>query len=367
VKSISTDKARPRRAVAAALAIALSAPSIAAIAAVSEADADAAKKLWADGVRLEPTDLATARDRFKGAFKLRPSPIIGLKLGDVHERLGELVEARQVFQRAATVSPDEFLDVGVKQESLNAQDARKQARARAQALEDRIPTIDVHLSNVPADAKPKVTIDGVEIPIEALAVPRSANPGKHLIVVTIRDRAPKTAEIELVEKDRRVVEIDLRPDPAATTTPPDSKPATPPGATTAPALTPTPERRASGSATRTVGWIGFGVGGAGLIVGGVAGVLALGKASTVKDGCPNQICPPSHHDDLDAAKRWSTISNVGFGVAVLGLGVGLWGVLSSRSRETATTPASTTTATPPPRAQVQPWIGVGSVGVVGTF
>jgi hypothetical protein len=357
--STSTDlrASRLSSAVAGGLVLALAFAQLPALAAVSEADADGAKKLYGEGVRLEASDLPTARDRFKGAFKLRPSPIIGVKLGDVHERLGELLEARQVYRRCETVRADEFLDVGVKDESQNAKDARQEAHRRAESLERRIPSITIRLDSLPKGAQPKVSVDDADIPIEALAVPRSVNPGKHVVLVKIEGQATKKSAFELAEGQTRVVSVDLTPDPSE-------------GAPTTgtPRVTPPPEGTPGAPANHDVGvaspglstmtWVGFGIGGAGLIVGGVTGILAMGKASTVKDNCPNQICPPAFHDDLDAGKRYSTISTIGFGVALVGVGVGVWGLLSSPSAEAAK-PAAT--------AFVHPWVGIGSVGVTGAF
>jgi hypothetical protein len=106
-------------------------------------------------------------------------------------------------------------------------------------------------------------------------------------------------------------------------------------------------------------WVGFGVGGAAIIVGGVTGILALGKDSTVKSNCPNQICPPAFHDDLNSAKTFSTISTVSFGVGLIGIGVGVWGLISTSSSAAAVKPATS--------ASVQPWIGIGTIGVTGAF
>ncbi len=360
--STELGTSRRRSAIASGLVCALALAHLPAGAAVSEADADGAKKLYGEGVRLEASDLPTARDRFKGAFKLRPSPIIGVKLGDVHERLGELLEARQVYRRCETVKADEFLDVGVKDESQNAKDARQEAHRRAEALERRIPSITIRLDGAAKGAQPKVTVDDADIPLEALAVPRSVNPGKHVVIVRIDGQAPKKSAFELAEGQTRVVTVDLTPDPAEVAPAATTKPG---GATTTGAASAPPGHRSdegvpssASSGPSTLTYVGFGVAGAGLIVGGVTGLLAMGKASTVKDNCQNQICPPAFHDDLDAGKRYSTISTIGFGVALVGVGVGVWGLLTSPSGE-ASKPAAT--------ASVQPWIGLGSVGLTGAF
>jgi hypothetical protein len=65
--------------------------------------------------------------------------------------------------------------------------------------------------------------------------------------------------------------------------------------------------------------------------------------------------------------RDATISTIGFGVAIVGLGVGLYGVLapsSSSSTSNAPEPAATTGF-----VTVSPWMGAssGGMGISGAF
>lgn len=302
------------------LALALMLSHSPARAAVSEADADSAKKLYAEGARLEATDLPAARDRFKAAFKLRPSPILGIKLGAVHERLGELLEARQVYRRSQSVKPDEFLDVGVKEESQNARDARAEAGRKADALERRIPSLTFRLENTPKGAQPKVSIDETDVPVEALAVPRSVNPGKHVVVVKLEGQAPKRSAFELAEGQTRVVTVDLTPDPIAEA----PKPPAPGSAVDAPPPpVPAPGRadggpNASGPGTMT--WVGLGVGGAGLVsigLGALVGFAAKGKYADSAPHCPNELCDAEGAKLAGDARGLGTTSKIFLGVGAV--------------------------------------------------
>lgn len=70
-------------------------------------------------------------------------------------------------------------------------------------------------------------------------------------------------------------------------------------------------------------YVGFGVGIVGVGVGAVTGILTLSKAGTLKDACVSEKCPPSSQSDLDSAGTTGTISTIGFIVGAVGLTVGV--------------------------------------------
>jgi hypothetical protein len=71
------------------------------------------------------------------------------------------------------------------------------------------------------------------------------------------------------------------------------------------------------------------LGGAGLVVGTVAGVLSLERTHDAKVYCTGNQCTSEAQHDRDVAMKMANISNVGFGVAVLGAGIGLTSLLLS--------------------------------------
>jgi hypothetical protein len=119
------------------------------------------------------------------------------------------------------------------------------------------------------------------------------------------------------------------------------------------------EASASTSPNRVPAFIALGVGGAGIIVGSVAGIMALGAKSTLDNSCKNKTCPASSQPDIDSLNTRATISTVGFIVGAVGVAVGAVLFATARGSESRTTAL--------PNVRLQPWLGVGAAGVGGTF
>lgn len=109
----------------------------------------------------------------------------------------------------------------------------------------------------------------------------------------------------------------------------------------------------------TYTWIGFGVAGAGLIVGTLFGADALQSASSAREQCDGTRCPPSAKTFIDQSKTSATISTISFGVALVGAGVGLYGLFSGPEREEPTQPM--------PGPQLSLRVGPSSVMLSGAF
>ncbi|HEY0466397.1 MAG TPA: hypothetical protein VGC79_19440, partial [Polyangiaceae bacterium] len=102
----------------------------------------------------------------------------------------------------------------------------------------------------------------------------------------------------------------------------------------------------------------FGIGGVGLVVGGITGGLALSKAAD----CTDKVCPSQ--SVLDSANAMATISTISFGVGLAGVAVGTILLLTGNS---SSEKAAAQTKRPAPQVAVQPWFGVSSVGLTGSF
>jgi hypothetical protein len=112
------------------------------------------------------------------------------------------------------------------------------------------------------------------------------------------------------------------------------------------------------SALKLVPWIGFGVAAGGLVLGGVTGILAISKHSTLSDECKNGCGPGQPQSDLSAYHTMGTLSTVGFIIAGVGAAAGITGVILL-----VTQPKTEPTT----GLQVTPVIGLGSLGATGTF
>lgn len=92
--------------------------------------------------------------------------------------------------------------------------------------------------------------------------------------------------------------------------------------------------------------------------GGVAGGLSLSKASVAKGMCADDECPASAQPKIDSAMLLANVSNVGFGVGLAGVVLGVVGVVVSRKA-------------PPPAAAraftVRRIVGAGYAGLRGAF
>jgi hypothetical protein len=101
-------------------------------------------------------------------------------------------------------------------------------------------------------------------------------------------------------------------------------------------------------------WAGFGVAGAAAIAGTVAGIVTLTRTNGLGDHCPDGKCPPSEHDRLRTTERWATVSTVSFAVAGAAAAVSIVGLIAGPSRKTET-------------GSIRPTIGIGSIGLEGSF
>ncbi len=289
-------------------------------AAADESTRNAARALAGEGdALLAGGDFPGAVDRFSRAWSLVPAPTIGVRWARALAAQDQLIAAEERY--VATVR------------TQLAEDAPPPFRAAVQeatvelaALRARIPRLTI----VRAPGVGAVHLDGKEVPEALLGVPRPLDPGAHEI--TAANASAVRFELDDGEKKR----IELAPLVAGVG----------------------PE---SAGGRRTAAFVAFGVGGAGLAVGLVAGAVALGKKGDLDEVCQDGGgCPASSGEALDGYRSAGIVSTVGFVVAGLGAATGGL-ILLTLPDETGESVGGGA------RRGIGAWVGAGRAGLSGRF
>jgi hypothetical protein len=195
-----------------------------------------------------------------------------------------------------------------------------------------------------------VAIDGERVGTTPLASPVSMDPGKHTVIVRKDgyDSVERPISVSAGESTTLVIELLFQ------------QTRTPPAVPAAPSLEtqPVPPSATAGTRWTPVVYGGAGVAAAGVVVGSIAGGLALSHMSTVQGACTGTICPTSVDSDLQSARTLGNVSTVAFVVAGVGATVGVVGFLW---------PRPDVTTAPSAAVSFKPWVAPGGAGIVGSF
>lgn len=256
-----------------------------------------ARRLADEGQRLfDEGDYRGAIARLREADAKFPAPTIKLAVAEAHEKLGELLQARAVYQRIAGAEIERGAPV-------EFHDARKAANEAIERLEEAIPKVVVELVGPPPPVL-SLTLDGTAV--SASDRPIDVNPGKHALSIEMTGQPAETRTFELKEGETKRIQFRWVRAPA----PSDPAPSSPP---------PPPEPSRSYVAPA----IAFGGSGLGLLLGAVAGGVAMNRMESFRQRCgPELSCPASLSGDLDGAKVAGHVSTVGFAVAGAGAALG---------------------------------------------
>jgi hypothetical protein len=307
-----------------------------ALAQPTELDRARARALMDDGDRrVVERDHQGALRAYREAHEIMGVPTTGIEVARTLAALGKLREARDVAVAVTRIParPGEPRVFG---------EARRAADELARGLAARIPSLTLEIRGVQSVSEVRVLLDDAPLEPHAIGRPQELDPGQHTVVVSAPGYAEQRLRSSLSEGEQETLEVTLiavrpRTDVLTVTAPP------------APPLD-------SDGDTSPLVFIGFGAGAAGVLVGGVAGAMSLSRTSAARELCAGDDCPPSARDDIEAAETLATVSNVGFGVALVGIGVGVYGLLSSGGSEQ-----------PVGALRVRPMLGLRSAGVQGRF
>ncbi len=287
------------------------APALAGDEAAAEALFLEAKRLAAEG------KLAEACPKFAESNRLDRGAGTLIHLADCYEKNHQTASAWATFRDAASAA-----------QALGRSDWEKLANGRAAALEPKLARLTIKVT-APAEGI-AVTRDGTSTSQASWGVPIPVDVGTHTVVASAPGhRTFKTTIAIRTDGDRdEVIVPKLEAAPAGTAAATSDHPA---GAAGTDA-----DSGSRGSSQRTVGFIVGGVGVAGLAVGAITGLIAIGKNNDSKQLCPTSgACASSAAvDDADSAKKLGTVSTIAFIAGGLGVGFGAALVLTAPSSST---------------------------------
>jgi hypothetical protein len=327
----------------------------------SDDDRATARALGVEGQQaLDNKSYATAEDRFRRADKLVHAPTLELGLARALAAEAKYVEAQETYNRMIREglppgAPDVF------KRALD--DAKKEVETVSPKLGSVLITVKAASGTDIPD--PKVNLDDRTVNAASLGVKRAIDPGPHTLRVTADGYKPVEMRFAVLEgasaTEAVTLDKDNTPVAAAAPTPAATPAATP---TPAPASAPAAATSDTGPHKKSIlPYVAFGVGGAGLVLGAITGLVAIGDHSTINKDCGGSSCPAGKDaDKISSYHTMAALSTVGFIVAIVGGGAGAVLLL--------TQPKDSGEGAPPPTAKgvrLYPVVGLGSAGVFGTF
>ena len=267
----------------------------------------AARDLATQGAQaFEAGQYSQASDFFRRAHELVPAPSIALLHARSLAKLGQLLEAIDIYEQTARFKlPDDAPEAYLQ--------AVETARSEMEEVHHRLPRLKLTLIGVSSGEPLQVSMDDKPTPEALLGVERPIDPGQHRIEARVAGQLRATRVLSLVEGESYLIELDVRPvQPAPEPKPkpvsvlPDNGPST----------------SNAHSWQRTGGFVALGVSALGLGIGTYTGVVALHHKSELDSVC-HPACPPSSAADLDAFRSNRTISYVSFGVGIAAAATGV--------------------------------------------
>jgi hypothetical protein len=246
-------------------------------------------------------DYAAAFAELDHAYGVLQAPTLGLWSARALVKLNRWVQASERF-RAVLRSDPKLGDAAVQQQALA--DTAKEL----ESVQAKMPALRIGVAGAPP-TEVVVLLDGQPFSAELVGERVPANPGAHVIEARWKDQ--KTGQkVALVEsQEGRVTLSFVSPTASA-------------GESEAAARVPT-----AGPSTgrKTLAWAMMGVGAAGIAVGASAGILALGKKSSLEGSsdCRAQQCLPTQQGAVAGYNTLRVVSGVGLIAGAVVAGAGL--------------------------------------------
>ena len=263
----------------------------------------AARNLGVAGVEAyQAGEYSTANEKLDKAYRALRAPSLGLWSARALAKLNRLVEAAERYQEV------QRLDTSGGEAAVQRQ-AQADASDELAKLAPQIPNLIVRLDGANAEDV-QVQVDGVPLATALIGESRPVDPGKH-VVRGMRGEQAVEAEVTVALGESQPVTLKFKTDQTASL--PNAAPAAAPLASVGSPPSDAGAVPKPGSVQRTAGFVTLGVGGAGLVFGGVATAMALGKKGDINDNpnCQGSTCFRSEEGLVNSYKQWRTLSGVG--------------------------------------------------------
>ncbi|WP_437297478.1 PEGA domain-containing protein [Sorangium sp. So ce426] len=301
---------------------------------------DEAKKLYKEAeARFDKGEYAVAADLYRQADEHVPGAAPKYKLALSLDKQGLVTEAVAAWQA--------FLDSKPDAEKFKEKIAEGQARVEALK---KTPA-KVKVATVP-EAPPglKVAVDGVAQTGKELSVP----PGKHTLTVSAEGFADASQELEVTFAEAREVNVTLTPQAPAPVAATPAQPPTPPPPADVPPAQPPPPAAPIEPRSPVPAYVTLGLAGAGVVVGTIFGIQALGAKSDFDDAPTTKTA--------DKVDRFALIADMSFAVA---LTFGVTGAVLLLSDDPAEAKAAASSVTK--KAFVTPFVSPTGGGAAARF
>lgn len=261
------------------------------------------------------------------SFRLDPEPGTLFTVAECQRKQGKLATALAHYddylRLFARMTPDQ-------QQQQRGRD--KVSKTERDALASVVPRLTLHL---PADAPAStiVKLQGRRLEGPSLGIALPIDPGSYTLTTQIPGGPEHEQQVSMAKGEHK--DITLEVDRA-------NAPSKPPAAVPLHQPRPAPEPEQGRASSKTWAYIAGGVGVAGIALGSVTGILALGKKATVDSQCSGTVCNAEGKQAADSGKSLALVSTVGFGVGAAGLVTAavLLLTLPSPSRHAGISPAA---------------------------
>jgi hypothetical protein len=237
---------------------------------------------------------------FRASHEIVGSPNTRLELARCLRAMGRQVAAYAELGRAA-VEAKEL--VGQDNRYQRAFDSATTERAE---IEPQLGFVALTIQNPTDDTK--VTVGGEEIRRAAWGEPAPAVAGATEVIVETPGHGPVKRTLTLVAGQKTPLTIDAQSGdlPGGPAPPPPEPPR--PESTTSP--------------LRTGAYVAGGIGVAGLVTFGIAGIMARSTYNDLNSACSGGPCPSDKTGEISSGKTQQTIANVGLVVGIAGVAAG---------------------------------------------